>query len=117
MQLSNYCLELENCGIKFLMKMKTKSILILSIGLIFSSCSKNRMEPAFMGKIERDQISVVTKVPGTIEEILVYEGDFVKKGDTLAILEIPEVRSEEHTSELQSRGHLVCRLLLENIKI
>src|SRR5690625_5759521 len=24
-----------------------------------------------------------------------------------------QVRSEEHTSELQSRGHLVCRLLLE----
>src|SRR5690625_5493723 len=24
-----------------------------------------------------------------------------------------EFRSEEHTSELQSRGHLVCRLLLE----
>src|SRR5690625_6720263 len=26
------------------------------------------------------------------------------------------VRSEEHTSELQSRGHLVCRLLLEKKK-
>src|SRR5690625_6729604 len=26
-----------------------------------------------------------------------------------------EPRSEEHTSELQSRGHLVCRLLLEKI--
>src|SRR5690625_6394671 len=25
-------------------------------------------------------------------------------------------RSEEHTSELQSRGHLVCRLLLEKTK-
>src|SRR5690625_5597637 len=25
-------------------------------------------------------------------------------------------RSEEHTSELQSRGHLVCRLVLENKK-
>src|SRR5690625_5808937 len=25
-------------------------------------------------------------------------------------------RSEEHTSELQSRGHLVCRLLLEKRK-
>src|SRR5207253_7909505 len=24
-----------------------------------------------------------------------------------------QARSEEHTSELQSRGHLVCRLLLE----
>src|SRR5439155_26713957 len=27
-----------------------------------------------------------------------------------------KVRSEEHTSELQSRGHLVCRLLLEKKK-
>src|SRR5690625_3131646 len=27
-----------------------------------------------------------------------------------------ELRSEEHTSELQSRGHLVCRLLLEKKK-
>src|SRR5690625_6731031 len=26
------------------------------------------------------------------------------------------IRSEEHTSELQSRGHLVCRLLLETKK-
>src|SRR5690625_6309569 len=26
---------------------------------------------------------------------------------------IHKLRSEEHTSELQSRGHLVCRLLLE----
>src|SRR5690554_7376407 len=29
---------------------------------------------------------------------------------------IPEERSEEHTSELQSRPHLVCRLLLEKKK-
>src|SRR3989442_6186148 len=30
---------------------------------------------------------------------------------------IPVVRSEEHTSELQSRPHLVCRLLLAKKKI
>src|SRR5690625_6251346 len=29
---------------------------------------------------------------------------------------LSETRSEEHTSELQSRGHLVCRLLLEKKK-
>src|SRR3712207_8384269 len=29
---------------------------------------------------------------------------------------IPQVRSEEHTSELQSRQYLVCRLLLEKKK-
>src|SRR2546422_7717498 len=30
---------------------------------------------------------------------------------------LPPSRSEEHTSELQSRLHLVCRLLLEKKKI
>src|SRR5207253_7341850 len=30
---------------------------------------------------------------------------------------VPWWRSEEHTSELQSRGHLVCRLLLEKKNI
>src|SRR5439155_25367358 len=29
---------------------------------------------------------------------------------------LDQIRSEEHTSELQSRGHLVCRLLLEKKK-
>src|SRR5690625_6614619 len=33
------------------------------------------------------------------------------------ILRTAVLRSEEHTSELQSRGHLVCRLLLEKKKI
>src|SRR5439155_6606668 len=36
--------------------------------------------------------------------------DFIERFDGLA------GRSEEHTSELQSRGHLVCRLLLEKKK-
>src|SRR5690625_1165865 len=39
--------------------------------------------------------------------------EFLAKNDALTAL--PN-RSEEHTSELQSRGHLVCRLLLEKKK-
>src|SRR5690625_2401259 len=41
---------------------------------------------------------------------------FVEHDESLKIQEdyvCHLVRSEEHTSELQSRGHLVCRLLLE----
>src|SRR5207253_10293954 len=37
-------------------------------------------------------------------------------GRELKIPVTTDVRSEEHTSELQSRGHLVCRLLLEKKK-
>src|SRR3712207_6852475 len=36
--------------------------------------------------------------------------------DVTAICLAGESRSEEHTSELQSRQYLVCRLLLENKK-
>src|SRR5690625_6202239 len=38
------------------------------------------------------------------------------RGDLTRQTECAFCRSEEHTSELQSRGHLVCRLLLEKKK-
>src|SRR5439155_15243032 len=48
----------------------------------------------------------VGEAPETVEDV--YEPFLLQCG----LLE----RSEEHTSELQSRGHLVCRLLLEKKK-
>src|SRR5439155_13585043 len=49
-----------------------------------------------------------------------YEGEEVYSARVLIHEGVPagaiHVRSEEHTSELQSRGHLVCRLLLEKKK-
>src|SRR5690554_7053769 len=36
---------------------------------------------------------------------------YTSEDGTITVIDIP--RSEEHTSELQSRPHLVCRLLLE----
>src|SRR2546422_3689015 len=43
---------------------------------------------------------------------LVLDGDHPEPAPEL----LTHVRSEEHTSELQSRLHLVCRLLLEKKK-
>src|SRR5438045_6468247 len=40
----------------------------------------------------------------------VYGGDL---SDTTTLIAPDQARSEEHTSELQSLRHLVCRLLLE----
>src|SRR5687768_18176766 len=50
----------------------------------------------------------------------VLRHDFVEGDDRSAIQHNPRLnppRSEEHTSELQSRLHLVCRLLLEKKNI
>src|SRR2546422_3498556 len=43
-------------------------------------------------------------------------GGPVQRGDHRAVGQPVQLRSEEHTSELQSRLHLVCRLLLEKKK-
>ena len=46
------------------------------------------------GQVEVSEYRVSSKVPGRILEIRVKEGDFVKAGDTLAILDAPEVRAK-----------------------
>src|SRR3712207_8408621 len=38
---------------------------------------------------------------------------FMARGEGAYLVDVDENRSEEHTSELQSRQYLVCRLLLE----
>src|SRR5690625_6473646 len=43
-------------------------------------------------------------------------GRLLVDGKDLLRMSDKDLRSEEHTSELQSRGHLVCRLLLEKKK-
>src|SRR5690625_6780691 len=62
-----------------------------------------RLIPSVMGGV----------VIGTI--FFATVGGEVVRG-TIGIILLALVRSEEHTSELQSRGHLVCRLLLEKKK-
>src|SRR2546422_6590881 len=47
-----------------------------------------------------------------VRQFMTGHPEYVSSNDTLAFA----VRSEEHTSELQSRLHLVCRLLLEKKK-
>src|SRR3989442_4710165 len=48
---------------------------------------------------------------------LAFEGQFDAYNAPNTSVVLTRVRSEEHTSELQSRPHLVCRLLLEKKKL
>ena len=51
------------------------------------------------GQVEVSEYRVSSKLPGRIVEIRVKEGDYVRKGDTLAILEVPEVDAQKRTAE------------------
>src|SRR5690625_33317 len=46
-------------------------------------------------------------------ELREFEVNPSKDNVSVLFIGVDHSRSEEHTSELQSRGHLVCRLLLE----
>src|SRR5690625_7065019 len=50
-----------------------------------------------------------------VEPTVIGKPEKIIMEEALRMIDLPreDVRSEEHTSELQSRGHLVCRLLLE----
>lgn len=76
-----------------------KKIVIIAV-IVFSAvgCGKPKTE-IIQGKIEREQIGVVSKIAGKIVEIRVQEGDFVRKGDTLVILDIPEVDAKKSQAE------------------
>jgi HlyD family secretion protein len=74
----------------------------LGFFVMMHSCTSNHQEKNIEGKIERDQIAVTTKIPGKIQQILVEEGQLVNKGDTLIILELPEVDAKA----IQAHGAL-----------
>jgi len=75
----------------------------LSTLFLLQSCSNHAGDRKKLeGKIEREQLSVTTKIPGKVQRILVEEGRYVQKGDTLLILELPEVDAKS----LQAQGAL-----------
>ncbi|MCV9934190.1 efflux RND transporter periplasmic adaptor subunit [Flavobacterium sp. LS1R47] len=76
-----------------------KAIIIINLIFVFTSCEKEKKENLIQGKIEKEQIAVVSKIPGKILKIFVKEGDIVQKGDTLAILDIPEVDAKKNQAE------------------
>src|SRR5439155_25751716 len=70
-----------------------------------------------VGADQPDLVATQDRRVETLDDHLVAElhAHVAQLGDDLAARHA-RVRSEEHTSELQSRGHLVCRLLLEKNK-
>lgn len=69
----------------------TKTILLGLVSLIALSSCSNKKITTERGKVKFETISLSSKLGGRISKIYVSEGQDVKKGDTLAYIDIPEV--------------------------
>ncbi len=82
-------------------------VVFVAIGGIFAF---SHTDETIQGQADVTEYRVSSKVPGRILEYRVREGDKVRKGDTLAIIEAPEVaakmeqaRAAEQAAQAQSR--------------
>src|SRR5690625_6529785 len=64
----------------------------------------------------RDSLAKYKRPPNSMTRLSKSSKNSPRPGRMGKSTQTFQPRSEEHTSELQSRGHLVCRLLLEKKK-
>ena len=75
------------------------TIVVIVVAVIGFVCFGNNDDNVIQGEVEVSEYRVSSKLPGRIAEIRVTEGDFVHKGDTLAILDVPEVEAQKRAAE------------------
>ena len=74
------------------------TLVVLIVGII-GYFTLDRTPEIIQGEMDADEYRVSSKLPGRIVKILVKEGDYVHVGDTLAILETPEVDAQQKVAE------------------
>ena len=67
---------------------------VILVGII-GFFTLEQKDDTIQGEVEVSEYRVSCKLPGRIVELRVKEGDYVHVGDTLAILEVPEMKSQE----------------------
>ncbi len=88
-------------------------IVVILMGLIgFFVLDRN--PELIQGQVEVSEYRVSSKVPGRILEIRVKEGDYVKAGDTLAIIDAPEVRAKMQQAQGAEAGASALEQMARN---
>jgi HlyD family secretion protein len=66
----------------------------LLLSMLVACAPKASYKGATVGKFKKETISIAPKIPGRILKIYVREGDVVNAGDTLAMIDLPEVEAK-----------------------
>ena len=89
-------------------------VAVIIIVALIGFFALDREPNVIQGQVEVTEYRVSSKVPGRILEIRVKEGDFVKAGDTLAILDAPEVRAKMEQARSAENAAAALELKAQN---
>ena len=89
-------------------------VAVVIIVAVIGFLALDRDPDIIQGQVEVSEYRVSSKVPGRILEIRVKEGDFVKAGDTLAILDAPEVRAKMEQARSAENAASALELKAQN---
>ena len=89
-------------------------ILVVIIVALIGFLALDRDPDIIQGQVEVTEYRVSSKVPGRILELRVSEGDYVKAGDTLAILDAPEVRAKMEQARSAESAAAALELKAQN---
>ena len=89
-------------------------VVVVIIVAIIGFFALDRDPELIQGQVEVTEYRVSSKVPGRILELRVKEGDFVKAGDTLAILDAPEVRAKMEQAQGAEAAAAALELKAQN---
>lgn len=71
----------------------------VAIVAIIGFFTLGKTDEIIQGEVEVGEYRVSCKLPARVVDIRVKEGDYVHKGDTLAVLEIPEMNAQERVAQ------------------
>ena len=89
-------------------------IAVVIIVAIIGFLALDRTPDIIQGQVEVTESRVSSKVPGRILELRVSEGDYVKAGDTLAIIDAPEVRAKMEQARSAESAAAALELKAQN---
>lgn len=84
----------RNSSYNLLLGLLALVVIILVILVVGYIVSKDNGPKYIQGEAEATEYRVSGKVPGRIEEFRAVEGSYVRKGDTLVVIDSPEIRSK-----------------------
>ena len=87
---------------------------VVMIVALIGYIALDRDPDIIQGQVEVSEYRVSSKVPGRVLELRVKEGDFVKAGDTLAILDAPEVRAKMEQAQSAENAAAALELKAQN---